>query len=143
MDLLATLRYDDQGSKLCVEKCRIFMEENRPAKGVVKFDDFAKLDLRVAKVLECREHPNADKLLVLKVELAAGDIRQICAGLKGHYQPADLVGKLIVVVANLEPRSMRGEPSQGMLLAAGEGPMKQRLIVIQPAADVASGSPVS
>jgi methionyl-tRNA synthetase len=121
----------------------IFMDENRPAKGVVKFDDFAKLDLRVARVLECREHPNADKLLVLKVELGGGETRQICAGLKGHYAPAELVGKLIVVVANLEARSMRGEASQGMLLAASEGPMKQRVIVVQPAGEVAPGSAVS
>src|SRR5687767_15996700 len=84
----------------------------------INFDDFAKLDLRVATVLECKPHANADKLLVLQIELAGGERRQICAGLRAFYAPEQLVGKQIVVVANLEPRTMRGEPSQGMLLAA-------------------------
>lgn len=118
------------------------MEEIRPAKPLVNFDDFAKLDLRVARVLECRDHGNADKLLVLKIDLGL-EQRQICAALKQHYKPEDLVGKLIVVVANLEPRSMRGEPSQGMLLAASDGPMKARVVVISPVADITPGSSVS
>ncbi len=119
------------------------MEEHRPVKSAVKFDDFARLDLRVARVLECRDHPNADKLLVLRVELAAGETRQICAGLKGHYAPEELVGRQVIVVVNLEPRSMRGEVSQGMLLIAAEGPLKQRLVIVGPATEVAPGSVVS
>jgi methionyl-tRNA synthetase len=118
------------------------MDEIKPAKPLVKFDDFAKLDLRVARVVECFEHPNADKLLVLKVDLGT-EQRQICAGLRNHYKPEQLIGKLIVVVANLEPRSMRGEASQGMLLAASEGAMKERVIFIGPSEDVAPGSAVS
>src|SRR5579864_597672 len=120
------------------------MDEIRPAKPLVKFDDFARLDLRVARVLECREHPNADKLLVLKIDLGAGgEPRQICAGLKNHYQPQDLVGKLIIVVANLEPRSMRGEASQGMLLTASQGPLKEKIVVLTPAGEIAPGSVIS
>ncbi|HVS72004.1 MAG TPA: methionine--tRNA ligase subunit beta [Phycisphaerae bacterium] len=122
------------------------MDDARPIptqKPLVKFDDFARLDLRVAKILECREHPNADKLLILKVELAAGETRQICAPLKNHYAPADLVGKLVVIIANLEPRSMRGELSQGMLLSASEGPMKQRIVILSPESPLTPGSPVS
>lgn len=118
------------------------MEENRPVKGMVEFDDLAKLDLRVARVLECREHGNADKLLVLKVDLGT-EQRQVCAGLKQHYKPEELVGKLVVVVANLVPRSMRGEVSQGLVLVAGEGPAKERMVVISPAGDVVAGSVVS
>ena len=118
------------------------MDDIRPAKPLVEFDDFAKLDLRVARVLECREHPNADKLLVLKVDLGL-EQRQICAILKGHYKPEDLVGKLVVVVANLEPRIMRGEPSQGLLLSAAEGPTKSRMVVLSPSADVAVGSVIA
>lgn len=114
----------------------------RPPKEPVKFDDFTKLDLRVARVLECAEHPNADKLLVLKIDLG-GEHRQICAGLKQHYQPQELIGKLIVVVANLDARTMRGEVSQGMLLAASEGVMKERVIIISPAQDAVPGSVVS
>src|SRR5512133_1903036 len=84
----------------------------------ITFEDFAKIELRVATVLECKPHDNADKLLVLQIELAGGERRQICAGLRKDYQPEQLIGKQIVIVANLEPRTMRGEPSQGMLLAA-------------------------
>ena len=122
------------------------MDEIRPAKPVVEFDDFAKLDLRIARVLECREHTNADKLLVLKVELGAGEgggQRQICAMLKGHYKPEELIGRQVVVVANLEARSMRGEISQGLVLSAAEGPMKQHMVVLTPSAPVAEGSIVA
>lgn len=113
-----------------------------PTAPVIKFDDFAKLDLRVATVLECKPHANADKLLVLQVELAGGERRQICAGLRAHYQPEQFVGRQIVIVANLEPRTMRGEPSQGMLLAATD-PATNKVIVIGPAESVAAGSKVS
>ena len=118
------------------------MEEIRPPKPLVKFDDYSQLDLRVAKVLECREHPNADKLLILKIDLGT-EQRQICAGLKTHYKPEDLVGKLIIVLVNLESRSMRGEVSQGMLLAAAEGPSRTRVVVISPSQDLPPGSSVS
>src|SRR5438105_11234160 len=88
-----------------------------PASNAITYDDFAKLELRVATVLDCKPHPNADKLLVLQIDLGT-EKRQICAGLRLHYQPEQLIGKQIVVVANLEPRTMRGEPSQGMLIAS-------------------------
>ena len=108
----------------------------------IQYDDFAKLDLRVATVVECKPHPNADKLLVLQVELAAGERRQICAGLRAHYQPEQLVGKQLIVVANLAPRPMRGEVSNGMMLAATD-PVTNRVIFISPSENVAPGSKVS
>jgi tRNA-binding protein len=74
-------------------------------------------DLRVARVVEARDHPNADRLLVMKISLGAEE-RQIVAGIRGHYDPADLMGKVIVVVVNLQHAKLRGEWSQGMLLAA-------------------------
>jgi methionine--tRNA ligase beta chain len=107
----------------------------------INYDDFAKLDLRVATVLECVAHPNADKLLLLKVDIA-GETRQICAGLRAHYQPEQLVGKQIIVVANLAPRQMRGQVSQGMLLAATD-PATSRVIFITPSEAVGSGAKVS
>jgi methionine--tRNA ligase beta chain len=107
----------------------------------INYDDFAKLDLRVATVVECIAHPNADKLLLLKVDIA-GEQRQICAGLRAHYQPEQLVGKQIVVVANLAPRQMRGQVSQGMLLAATD-PATSRVIFITPSEPVGSGGRVS
>jgi methionyl-tRNA synthetase len=107
----------------------------------ISYDDFAKLDLRVATVLECRPHGNADKLLVLQIEVGS-ERRQICAGLRQHYQPEQLVGKQIIIVANLAPRQMRGEISNGMLLAATD-PTSGRVIVIGPSEPVASGSKVN
>ena len=108
---------------------------------LIKYDDFAKLDLRVATVLECKAHPNADKLLVLQLDVG-GEKRQICAGLRQHYTPEQFVGKQVIIVANLEPRPLRGEISQGMLLAATDN-ASGRVIVVTPAESVAAGSKVS
>src|SRR5271170_2762997 len=108
----------------------------------ITYDDFAKLDLRVATVLECKPHPNADKLLVLQIDLG-DERRQICAGLRQHIaDPQSMVGKQIVVVANLAPRTMRGEISQGMLLAATD-PATGKVIVVSPSESVAAGAKVS
>lgn len=111
------------------------------ASPMITFDDFAKLDLRVGHVVEAKEHPNADKLLVLKVDLGT-EQRQIVAGIRGHYQAADMVGRRIVVVANLAPRKMRGEESQGMLLAASNED-KSKVIVVSPSAEIEAGARVS
>jgi methionyl-tRNA synthetase len=108
----------------------------------IQYDDFARLELRVATVIECKAHPNADKLLVLQIELANGERRQICAGLRQHYAPEQLVGKQIVVVANLAPRTMRGEISQGMLLAATDT-AGGKVIFVTPSEPAAAGSKVS
>jgi len=82
----------------------------------IQFDDFLKLDLRVAKVTQAELHPKADKLIVLQVDLGS-EQRQVIAGLRGYYEPDELVGKQIVVLTNLPPRNMRGLESRGMLLA--------------------------
>src|SRR5271167_440912 len=84
---------------------------------VITYDDFAKLELRVAKVVEARPHPNAERLLLLQVDVGDQQ-KQIVAGIRQHYAPEQLVGKLIVIVNNLEPAMLRGESSNGMLLAA-------------------------
>lgn len=86
-------------------------------KPVITYDDFAKLDLRVATIVAAEPHPNADRLLKLRIDLG-GQERQICAGIRQYYEPASLVGRQIVVLANLQPRTIRGEQSSGMLLAA-------------------------
>jgi len=111
------------------------------APATITFDEFLKVDMRVARVLEAGPHPNADKLLVLKIDLGS-EQRQIIAGLRGHYDPAALVGRLIVVVTNLAPRMMRGLESNGMLLAATT-PDHSRVILLQPDAEIAPGSRVS
>lgn len=106
----------------------------------ITIDDFKKVELRVGKVLECGEHPNANKLLVLKVDLGNGDVRPIVSGIKQWYQPADLVGKSVIVAANLAPVVLRGVESRGMILAATSG---TEVIVLAPSKDAAPGSKVS
>src|SRR5947199_9331510 len=117
------------------------MDATNTASTVIQYDDFAKLELRVGTVIDCKAHTNADKLLVLQIDLGS-EKRQICAGLRQHYAPEQLVGKQIVVVANLAPRTMRGEISQGMLLAATD-PNTNRAIFVSPSEPTAVGSKVS
>lgn len=94
----------------------------------ISYEDFAKLELRVAKVLEARPHPNADKLLLLQIDVG-GETKQIVAGIRPYYPPEALVGKLIVVVNNLAPAMLRGETSNGMLLAATSG---EKVVLLTP-----------
>lgn len=103
------------------------MPDPKPLEAI-KYEDFVKIDLRVAKVLEARPHPNADKLMLLQIDL--GDVqKQIVAGIRAHYTPEQLVGRRIVVVNNLEPAILRGETSNGMLLAASSG---DKVVLLQP-----------
>ena len=94
----------------------------------ISYDDFAKLDLRVATITAAREHPNANKLLLLQVRIDESE-RQIIAGIRGHYDPAALVGSQVIVLANLEEAMIRGEESAGMLLAAGD---QDAVILLRP-----------
>jgi methionyl-tRNA synthetase len=95
-------------------------DRNAASPTFIEIDDFMKVDLRVAKIIEAEEIKEADKLLRLKVDLG-GEQRQIIAGIKTAYKAADLIGRLTVVVANLKPRKMKFGESQGMVLAAGLG----------------------
>lgn len=96
-----------------------------PADGTIAYDDFAKLKLRVAKVVAAEKHPDADRLLKLTVDAGEPEHRTVCAGIAEAYSPDDLVGRTVVLLANLAPRKIRGVLSQGMLLAAGDGPAIQ------------------
>ncbi len=125
------------------------MSEPKPQ---INFDEFARVDLRVARVVAAEAHPNADKLLKLQVDDGSGTARQVCAGIRQWYQPEDLLGKLIVIVANLAPRVIRGEESRGMLLAASDIPKDaaaadpneaRRVVILSVAGDVPPGSIVS
>lgn len=91
-----------------------------PAKPLIPFDDFIKLDLRVATVKSAEPHPNADRLLKVQLDDGTPEGRQVCAGIRQWYDPQSLVGKQVIIVANLEPRKIRGEISQGMILAASD-----------------------
>ena len=110
------------------------------APDTIQFDDFAKLDLRVATIRAAEPHPNADRLIVLQLDLGDSQ-RQIIAGIRGHYEPDQLIGRQIVIVANLAPRTMRGLESQGMLLAASNADHTQ-VILVSPEREIAPGSSV-
>ncbi len=112
-----------------------------PAEPKITYEDFVKVQMRVGKVLEASNHPNADKLIVLKVDLGS-EVRQLCAGLRAYYEAASLVGRNIVVVTNLAPRQMRGVESNGMLLAAST-PGHEKVIILTTEADIPPGSVVS
>ncbi len=88
---------------------------------MINYEDFAKVELKVGKILEVADHPNADKLYVLKVDIGDGVVTQLVAGVKNYYKPEELIGKLVAVVANLEPKPLRGIDSNGMVLAANAG----------------------
>lgn len=107
-------------------------------KPLITYETFSQLDLRIATVLEAREHPNANKLLLLKIQV--GDaVKQIVAGIKAHYAPETLVGSQIVIVNNLEPAMLRGEESQGMLLAASDA---TSVVLLRPEKAISSGAKV-
>ena len=112
-------------------------------KPTITYDDFVKLDLRVATIIQAELHPNADRLLKLQIDLGS-EQRQICAGIREFVNPETLVGKQIITLANLEPRKIRGEISNGMLLAASEmdGEALKNVILLQPSAQLPAGSTV-
>src|SRR6185369_15752311 len=106
----------------------------------ITIDDFKKVVLKVGKVVEASAHTNANKLLVLKVDLGGGEVRQVVSGIKQWYAPEQLVGKSVILVANLAPAQLRGVESQGMVLAASSG---DQVILLSPEKEAAPGSKVS
>ena len=104
-------RWNDLGEALAAE----------PLAAECTIDDFAKVDLRVARIISAEEVPEARKLLKLQLSLGGGVTKQVFAGIKAHYEPQQLVGRLVVCVANLAPRTMKFGVSEGMVVAAGGG----------------------
>jgi len=103
-------------------------KEADPEPSEIGIDDFAKIDLRVAKVIAAEKIPKADKLLKLEVEIG-GEKRTVVSGIAKHYTPEELVGKQVMLVANLKPVKLRGVESHGMILAASEGDVLQVITV--------------
>ena len=106
----------------------------------ISFDQFKQLDLRVAQIMNCDDIQGADRLYRLTIDI--GEERQIVAGIKGHYTKEELIGRKIVVLANLEPRTIRGLASHGMLLAASDQG-KTSIVLITTDKDIPNGSTVS
>jgi methionyl-tRNA synthetase len=113
--------------------------KNESGDGLIDITDFAKIDLRVGEVLSAERIPKADKLLLLSVDIGEEKPRQILAGIAQYYEPEQLLGRKIVIVANLKPRKLRGYESQGMLLAASLGE-EGKPVIATFAEDVPNGA---
>lgn len=99
-------------------------------------EDFKKMELVVAQIKEAKEHPNADRLYILQVDCGK-DVRQIVAGIRKTYTIQELIGRRIILIANMEPAIIRGEVSNGMLLAASNA---DAMALLMPDKDIALGS---
>ena len=120
-----------------IEELVNLLKRRTEQKDYIEYDEFAKVQLRVAKVLSAQRIKGSNKLLLLKVSLGDEE-RQIVAGIGKVYEPDELVGKNIVIVANLKPKKLMGYESQGMLLAAGDKP-----VLIVPEKEVKPGTKIS
>lgn len=109
---------------------------------MISFDEFQELDLRVGKIESVKEHPNADKLYLLDVDIGGGETRQSVAGVKEHYKKEELEGRHVVMLVNLEEATIRGEKSEAMLLASTEG---DDVVILEPDRDreVSAGASIS
>ncbi len=105
----------------------------------ITIEEFARVDLRIGTIREAKPHPNADRLLVLSVDLGEAEPRQLVAGIRAAYDVRSLPGQQVVVVANLRPAILRGVESQGMLLAASD---TEGLAVVAPGRRFAPGTKV-
>ncbi|MBF1035909.1 MAG: methionine--tRNA ligase [Parvimonas sp.] len=106
---------------------------------LITIDDFAKVELKVGKIIDCQPHPKADRLLVSKIDIG-DEVRTIVSGIRKFYNEKDLIGKKVIVVTNLKPVNLRGVESNGMILAASD---EENLSVLTVLNDVKEGSKVS
>ena len=111
---------------------------------MINFDDFQKLEIKIGTILEAEKIEGADKLLKLKVDLGPSntsgqDIRTVVAGIAESYKPASIIGKQIPILTNLEPRTLRGVESQGMILAAV---IDEKAVLLKPVKKVPNGTKI-
>ena len=117
------------------------VKESKPVEELADFKDFMKLKFRVAQIIAAEKIKKSEKLVKLQVDVGEEAPRQIVAGIAKHYQPEELLGRKIVIVANLKPAKLMGEVSQGMLLAASDE--SGNLELVSPGTSLAPGSRVS
>jgi methionyl-tRNA synthetase len=110
-----------------------------PSKDPVSFDDFTRIDIRTATILEAEKVPKTTKLLKLKIDTGL-DVRTIVSGIAEYYEPESIIGKQISIVANLEPRKIKGIESKGMILMAEDKDGK--LVMVTPAEKVSNGNAI-
>ena len=134
-------RFNEENTALLESR---IMKENKEEKEDIKeevtIDDFDKLDIRVAEVVDVEDHPNADKLFVLKLKVGDMD-RQVVSGIKDYYKKEDLIGKKVLMIVNLKPIKLRGVESKGMILAAEDD--EKNLSLASTLADLKSGAKIS
>ena len=106
---------------------------------MIKFEQFKQMDIRIAKITAVEDHPNADKLYIATVD-TGGKTKKLVAGIREHYTKEELINKEVVVLDNLEPATIRGVQSEGMILATKDG---EKLAILVPEKEVKVGSPVS
>lgn len=111
------------------------------AEGIVSFDDWMKMDLRVGKIISVENHPKADKLYVMEVDAGEAGKRTVVAGLRPFYKADELEGKLCIIFLNLEPAVLRGVKSEGMILAAGDG-KDGKVFLLMPEKDISPGAKI-
>ncbi len=129
-----------KAEKKAEKKAESKSEKTAEEGGIITIDDFVKIDLRIAQVLDATTVEGSDKLLQLTLDVGEAEPRNVFSGIRGQYQPEDLKGKLVVMVANLVPRKMRFGISNGMVLAAGNG---EGVWVISPESGAKAGDKVS
>lgn len=106
---------------------------------MINFDDFKKLDIRIATILEAEFVPETDKLLKLKIDLG-DEQRELVAGIAENYKPEDIIGKQVPILTNLEPRTIKGIESQGMILAVSAD---NKIALLHPDKNIVNGSKIS
>lgn len=131
-------KLDEENQKLIDKRNAIKKEEKEVEENYISIDDFDKADLRVAEIVKAEKHPNADKLLVFKLRVGEEE-RQIVSGIAEVYDPEELLGKKVVIVANLKPIKLRGVESEGMILSAEKGKAISLLTTLD---DIDSGAKV-
>lgn len=136
--IAATKKTAAKAIKAEAPKAEAKKEEKPVAAGEITIDDFAKIDLRVATVVDAERVPKTDKLIKLQVKIGDEE-RTIVSGIAQHYEPENLIGKNVIVIANLKPAKLRGIESRGMVLAASDG---EGNLVLADAPGIASGSKV-
>ena len=137
-------RIEDEQINAVIEASKQTTTQQEPEQqeddNMISIDDFTKIDLRIAKIVKAQHVDGADKLLQLTLDIGEDKTRNVFAGIKAHYAPEDLEGRLTVMVANLAPRQMKFGLSEGMVLAAGDG---KSLHILSPDSGAKAGMKIS
>ena len=133
-------KFNEENTALLKSRTMTDKKDKEDIKEEITIEDFDKLDIRLAEVLDVEDHPNADKLFVLKLKVGDMD-RQVVSGIKNYYKKEDLIGKKVLMIVNLKAIKLRGVESKGMILAAADD--EDNLSLASTLADIKSGAKIS